>query len=105
MKGIGILLSLIVSGIVLYLTLQNVRSHSNEGGDPLGLIKPIEKAKKVQSIIDLSAVQMAVQTYQIQQGAFPKSLDDLVNAGHLAGSQIKNLDYDPESGKVSAHPE
>ncbi|MHB8483375.1 MAG: hypothetical protein ACYDBV_11685 [Nitrospiria bacterium] len=97
-------MSLIVSAVVLYLTLQSVKSHSS-GADPLGLVKPIEKAKKVQSVIDLSAVQMAIQSYQIQQGTFPSSLDDLVSAGLLAGNQIKNMDYDPGSGKVTLHPE
>ena len=104
MKAIGILLSLIVSGVVLYLTLQSVKSHS-DGADPLGLVRPIEKAKEVQSVLDLAAVQTAVQNYQIQQGQFPKSLDDLVSAGALTGNQIKNLEYDPESGKVIHHPE
>ncbi len=100
MKFVGILLSLLVSAIVIYLTLQNIRS-SSKNADPLGLTQPIEKAKKVQSALDLSAVQLAVQTYQAQQGSFPKSLSDLVSSGIITEAQIKNLNYDPESGKVA----
>ena len=102
MKVIGILLSLLVSAVVIYLTLQNIKS-SSQGGDPLGLVKPIEKAKEVQSVIDLSAVQTAIQAYQAQQGTLPKSLTDLVSSGALTESQIRNLDYDPESGRVKPH--
>jgi competence protein ComGC len=101
MKTVGILLSLLVSAIVLYLTLQNVRS-SSQSADPMGLAAPIEKAKQVQAVIDLSAVQMAVQNYQAQQGSFPKTLSELVASGLLNESQIKKLAYDPETGKVTS---
>jgi competence protein ComGC len=101
MKFVGILLSLLVSAIVIYLTLQNIQSGS-KNADPLGLTQPIEKAKKVQSALDLSAVQLAVQAYQAQQGNLPKNLSDLVSTGILNEAQIKNLNYDPESGKVTS---
>ncbi|MBI3594307.1 MAG: hypothetical protein HY200_05055 [Nitrospirae bacterium] len=104
MKSIGILLSLLVSAVVIYLTLQNVRS-SSQSVDPLGLVVPIEKAKKVQSAIDLSAVQTAVQNYQAQQGSFPKSLSELVSSGLLTESQLKGLEYDSETGKVTSRSE
>ena len=101
MKFVGILLSLLVSAIVIYITLQNIQS-SSKNANPLGLTQPIDKAKKVQSVLDLSAVQTAVQAYQAQQGSLPKSLSDLVSSGILNETQIKNLNYDPESGKVTS---
>jgi competence protein ComGC len=106
MKAFGILMSLLVSALVVYLTLQSYRQ-SNSGADSglSGLTRPLEKARSVQSVVDLSAAQMAVQTYQIQQGAFPPSLKDLVSAGFVNESQIKNLEYDPATGKVAPHPE
>ena len=100
MKVVGILLTLLVSAIVIYLAFQNIQS-SSKNADPLGLTQPIEKAKKVQSALDLSAVQLAVQAYQAQQGSFPKTLSDLVSSGILTEAQIKSLNYDPESGKVA----
>ncbi|MFI5305529.1 MAG: hypothetical protein ACHQYP_12145 [Nitrospiria bacterium] len=104
MKIVGILLSLLVSAIVIYLAFQNIQS-SSKNNDSLGLAKPMEKAKGVQSVIDLSAVQLAIQSYQAQQGNFPKTLSDLVSSGALSENQIKNLDYDPDSGKVSPRAE
>lgn len=104
MKIVGILLSLLVSATIIYLTVENVRSYS-KGSTSLDFTKPIEKAKSVQPAIDLSAIQLAVQAYETQHGSNPKSLSDLVSSGYLEESQIKNVHYDAESGKITLDSE
>ena len=104
MKVVGILLSLLVSAVIIYLALQNIQS-GTKNQDPLNLAKPVEKARAVQLQVDLAAVQMAVQSYQVQNGTFPKSLSELVSSGILTESQTSKLDYNPGSGKVSLRPE
>lgn len=104
MKVVGILLTLLVAAFVLFLTFRNVQNGIH-GGTATGLEKPIEKAKDVQRQIDLAAVRLAVQNYQVQQGRYPGDLSELVSAGLLTASQIEKLDYDPVTGNVVPHPE
>lgn len=100
MKAVGILLSLLVSAVVVYLSLQAYRSQSGDTS-PASLARPLEKAHEVQSVVDLAAVQTALSTFQAQNGAPPKTLDELVTAGLASQEQIQKLDYDPATGKIS----
>lgn len=100
MKAVGILLSLLVSAIVVYLTLQSYRSQSGDTS-PASLARPLEKAHEVQSVVDLAAVQTALSSFQAQNGAPPKTLDELVAVGLVSQEQIQKVIYDPATGTVS----
>ena len=99
MKSVGILLSLLVSAVVVYITLQSYRSQSGDTS-PASLARPLEKAHEVQSVVDLAAVQTALSSFQAQNGAPPKTLDELVAAGLVSREQIQKLDYDPGTGRI-----
>lgn len=70
-----------------------------------GLVNSQNRAIKT---VDIASLNQAAQMYNVQEGHFPKDLNELVEAKLIAripeAPQGTKLDYDPASGKVSVVP-
>ena len=75
-------------------------------GDPVSgyLRATLESKEMATGVVGLTTIRAAIQVYQLQEGANPRSLHDLVSKGYLnqlppepAGQQYN---YNPNSGQV-----
>lgn len=79
---------------------------SNPLAAPVEYLGAAAKAKtSSQNKIALASIQQAIQMYQIENGSFPPSLEELVKAGQIrslpALPQGAQYQYDPRAGTVS----
>lgn len=87
-------------------TPQSGEIGSNPLAAPVEYLGATARAKtSSQNKIALASLQQAIQMYQIENGSFPPSLEDLVKAGQIrslpALPQGTRYQYDPRSGTVS----
>ena len=82
---------------------------SKPGSNPMNVVGDyggalVNGRNKAISTVDLASLNQAIQMYQVQEGHFPKSLDELVEKRLIAGVPNapygSKLDYDPNTGTV-----
>jgi hypothetical protein len=59
--------------------------------------------------VDLTSLDKAIQMFNVNEGRFPKDLNELVQSkliGHIPDAPVgKKIAYDPATGKVSIAPQ
>jgi len=65
-----------------------------------GLETSIDKAKLAQTRTDLGAIKDAVRNYQVDNGKFPASLED-IKSYLRGGTDLGLFSYDPSTGNVT----
>lgn len=65
-----------------------------------GLVGSVDKARMAQARTDLGAIQDAIRNYQVENGRFPASLEDIKNYLR-GGTDLGLFSYDPATGAVS----
>ena len=65
-----------------------------------GLVTAVDKAKQAQARTDLGAISAAVRNYQVENGKFPASLEDIKSYLRV-GTDLGLFSYDPATGNVT----
>lgn len=65
-----------------------------------GLVGSVDKARLAQARTDLGAIKDAVRNYQVDNGKFPASLDEIKNYLR-GGTDLGLFSYDPGNGNVT----
>ena len=65
-----------------------------------GLATSLDEAKLAQTRTDLGAIKDAVRNYQVDNGKFPASLDD-IKSYLRGGTDLGLFSYDPATGNVT----
>ena len=64
---------------------------------------------KAVGTVDLTSLDKAIQMFNVNEGRFPKDLNELVQSkliGHIPDAPVgKKISYDPATGKVSIVPQ
>lgn len=108
---------ILVTAISLFLSACGEGENSENGsGDtnqtsgnpitaPVDYLGAVANAKKsTEGKLAIAQLEQAVNYYKIENGSFPKSLDDLLSSDHLSRMPKvpykTKLSYDPNTGKV-----
>jgi hypothetical protein len=65
-----------------------------------GLVGSVDKARLAQARTDLGAIKDAVKNYQVDNGKFPASLDE-IKSYLRGGTDLGLFNYDPANGNVT----
>jgi hypothetical protein len=87
----------------------NNYSSGNPVTAPVDYLGAVSKAQQNSiGTIDIASVTSAVNLYQVSEGGYPKSLQELVDTGYLGkipdAPYGKKLSYDPKTGAVTIVP-
>ena len=81
--------------------------NSDEVSDAAGTMGR-SQAKAINTV-DLASLDKAIQMFNVNEGRFPKSLDELVQSkliSKIPDAPVgKKIEYDPTTGKVSIVPQ
>lgn len=102
-RGLGVisvLISLAIAALFMVVVITLLTGNKDEG---VPVSKPISRAKNVQCLSNIHALEIALKMYQTENGQYPASLDDLANMANLTFScPVTNAAYiyDDETGTV-----
>ncbi len=82
--GVGVLSILISLAIAAILIIVVITVLIGGRNDEVGVSKPIERAKNVQCLSNIHAIEIAIKMHQAENGQYPASLNDLKNPGSVS---------------------